>query len=111
MSPKALTANELRSGLVVFLSPEGRWSLDLNEAELADEKDQFAILEAAGKAAVAERVVVDPYLIDVERTGEGLRPAHIRERIRTLGPTVRADLGKQADGIGGSVGPVEITEA
>jgi len=111
VSPKALTANELRSGLVVFLDPDGRWTPDLNEADLAGEADRASGLEQAGKAAVAERIVVDPYLIEVERTGAGLRPAHIRERIRTLGPTVRADLGKQADGIGGSVGPVEITEA
>jgi hypothetical protein len=111
LSPKALTANELRSGLVVFLAPDGRWTPDLNEADLAAEADRASGLEQAGKAAVAERIVVDPYLFEVERTGAGLRPAHIRERIRTLGPTVRTDLGKQADGIGGSVGPVEITEA
>lgn len=111
MSPKALTANELRSGLVVFLSPDGGWTLDLNEADLAAEADRAASLEQVGKAAVAERIVVEPYLIEIERTEDGLRPAHIRERIRTLGPTVRADLGKQADGIGGSAGPVELTES
>lgn len=110
MPAKALTANELRSGLVVFLTPEGRWTLDLAEAALATEADRAAALERVGQAAVAERTVVEPYLIEVEHGDAGLRPAHIRERIRTLGPTVRADLGKQADGHGGSAGPVESTE-
>jgi hypothetical protein len=31
------------------------------------------------------------YAIDAV-TGEGVRPAHIKERIRALGPTVRLDL-------------------
>ena len=30
-------------------------------------------------------------------TPEGPRPAHIKDRIRALGPTVRPDLGKQAE--------------
>jgi len=108
---KALTANDLKSGLVVFLAADGNWTLDLNRAELTEDKARAGELEAHGRAAIEARQIVDPYLIDIERTADGLRPAHIRERIRTLGPTVRTDLGKQADGIGGSVGPVELTES
>jgi hypothetical protein len=33
-----------------------------------------------------------PYLIDAEATEQGPRPAHIKDRIRALGPTVRPDL-------------------
>ena len=32
------------------------------------------------------------YLIDAEATPDGPRPAHIKDRIRALGPTVRPDL-------------------
>ena len=31
-------------------------------------------------------------MIDAERDAEGVRPSHIKERIRALGPTVRPDL-------------------
>ena len=32
------------------------------------------------------------YIVDAEATPEGPRPAHIKDRIRALGPTVRPDL-------------------
>ena len=38
---------------------------------------------------------------DAVREDGRIRASHIRERMRTLGPTVRLDLGKQADGTGG----------
>jgi hypothetical protein len=31
-------------------------------------------------------------VIDATRSPEGVRPAHIKDRIRALGPTVRPDL-------------------
>jgi hypothetical protein len=31
-------------------------------------------------------------VIDAEKTSDGVRPAHIKDRIRALGPTVRPDL-------------------
>ena len=33
-----------------------------------------------------------PYVIDATATADGPRPAHIKDRIRALGPTVRPDL-------------------
>jgi hypothetical protein len=41
-------------------------------------------------------------LFDAERVGGKIRALHMRERIRTLGPTVRLDLGKQAEGTAGT---------
>ena len=38
------------------------------------------------------RRVFAAYVIDGTRDGSGVRPAHIKERIRALGPTVRPDL-------------------
>lgn len=51
---------------------------------------------AMAERAVADRLVVTPYLIAVEHGPAGLRASHIKERIRALGPTVRPDLGRQA---------------
>jgi len=44
-----------------------------------------------------------PYLIEATQTDEGPRPAHIKDRIRALGPTMRPDLTlKPADPTAGS---------
>ena len=47
-------------------------------------------LTAAGEEAA--RRINAPYAIDAEKTATGVRPAHIKDRIRGLGPTVRPDL-------------------
>jgi Protein of unknown function (DUF2849) len=40
--------------------------------------------------------VVDAYLIEVAREEGQVRPLKLREYLRTVGPSVRTDLGKQA---------------
>lgn len=98
---QALTANRLTDGEVVFLTRSGSWSLSVDDAALALEPDAAKALEARGHEAEAANVVTGAYLIDAERRDGRVRALHIRERIRTLGPTVRRDLGKQAGGWGG----------
>ena len=44
------------------------------------------------RAEEGARRVNAPYVIDATDTPDGPRPAHIKDRIRALGPTVRADL-------------------
>lgn len=94
---KLLTGNDLATGDVVWWTGE-RWSRHLAEAvDVADKGDVLAATEEA-----ARRVNV-PYVIDAEPTPEGPRPAHIKDRIRALGPTVRPDLTlKPADPQAGS---------
>ena len=99
---KALTANRLGDGAVVFLTRAGHWAEAIDDAAVALEKDAQAALEQRGKEAEARNHVTGAYLFDVERRDGHVRALHIKERIRTLGPTVRADLGKQAAGIGGA---------
>jgi hypothetical protein len=99
---QALTANRLRDGEVVFLTLAGTWSENIDEAALALEKEAAAGLEAQGAKAVAATLVTGAYLFDAERKDGHVRALHIRERIRTLGPTVRLDLGKQAEGTAGA---------
>ncbi len=98
---KALTANRLGDGAVVFLTRAAQWSERIDEAAVALEKGSEAALEQRGKEAEARNAVTGAYLFEVERKDGHVRALHIRERIRTLGPTVRVDLGKQADGTGG----------
>ena len=98
---KALTANRLSDGDVVFLTRSGNWSLSVDDAALALEPDAAKALEARGREAEEANVVTGAYLFDAELRDGRVRALHIRERIRTLGPTVRQDLGKQSEGAGG----------
>ncbi len=54
------------------------------------------------KLDVKATLVTGTYLFDAERVDGKIRAVHMRERIRTLGPTVRLDLGKQAEGTAGA---------
>jgi hypothetical protein len=94
---KALTANLLRGGTVVFLDRTGAWSPAVDRAVVALEPDAVAALEQRGREAEAANLVTGAYLVEVERRGGTVTPLHIRERIRALGPTVRPDLGIQAE--------------
>jgi sulfite reductase (NADPH) hemoprotein beta-component len=104
-SPQIVIASELSSGRVVFLAKgaragsDVRWARLIDESELAETPEQAAgLLALAESDAAARHEVLDPYLIDVEVRAEGLSPTKYREAIRCLGPTVRLDLGKQAEG-------------
>ncbi|MGF7147906.1 hypothetical protein FHS96_001515 [Sphingomonas zeicaulis] len=83
---KILTGNDLKSGAVTWWTGSD-WSLHVEDA--ADVGEQGEAIAAAEEGA---RRVNGPYVIDATATPEGPRPAHIKDRIRALGPTVRTDL-------------------
>ena len=83
---KLLTGNDLASGDVTWWTGSG-WSRHIEEAV-----DVGAEGEAIARAEEGARRVNIPYVIDAAATGDGPRPAHIKDRIRALGPTVRPDL-------------------
>ena len=92
-----MTANRLDDGLVVYLNGAG-WSECIDDARIAgDDAAADRLLARAEGPGQAVRVV-DPYLIEVTREGAVPRPVRLREAIRARGPTVRPDLGKQAEG-------------
>jgi hypothetical protein len=95
-----VTANRLRDGIAVFMTRAGDWSEVIDEAVLALEPQAAAALEARAKEDERKTLVTGAYLIDAERLNGRVRAAHIRERMRAMGPTVRLDLGKQAEGKG-----------
>ena len=89
---KILTGNDLKTGAVVWWDGSS-WSLHIEDA--VDAGEQADAILAAEQAA---RHVNAAYAIDAEKTADGIRPGHIKERIRALGPTVRLDLSlKPAD--------------
>ena len=93
-----ITANRLRDGLVVFLDAEGGWTEDFHRAATFEHAAQKAAALDIAAAAAAANLVVDPYPIELELRAGHLAPKALRERIRATGPTVRPDLGKQAQG-------------
>ncbi|EXL09669.1 DUF2849 domain-containing protein [Aquamicrobium defluvii] len=92
---KILTANRLSDGEVVWFA-NGQWVESISQAEIAEDKAAEAALEAAGARGLADNLVVDVDLIDVEIVDGATHPLRLRERIRAAGPTNRNDLGKQA---------------
>jgi len=92
---KALTANRLADGEVVFWKA-GKWVERFADAELFSDPAVAEAAEAHGKNQPT--TVVDVYLIDLIES-EGLwAPLSYRERIRALGPTNHPHHGKQAEG-------------
>ena len=97
-------ASRLADGRVVFLARGStktavEWAALIKDSAVAKDDATAAELLAMGEAdAHARHLVVDPYLVDVEGEGDTLTPTKYREVIRALGPTIRQDLGKQAEG-------------
>ena len=84
---RVITGNDLKTGDVVWWTGSG-WSRYVDDA--ADAGEQAEEILAAEEAA---RRVNVPYIIDAIREDDGsVRPAHIKDRIRALGPTVRPGL-------------------
>jgi hypothetical protein len=92
---KAVTANRLSDGAVVYLAEGGEWAERLAGARVVDGKEAAAALLADAERDAALCRVVTPYLIDVARNTDGaLRPATYREHIRAFGPSIHPQFGK-----------------
>ncbi len=96
MADKIVTANRLDDGLVVYLNGAG-WSERIEDARIAGDDAAADGLLAEAEGQGQEIRVIEPYLIEVALEGAAPRPVSYREAIRAQGPTVRLDLGKQAD--------------
>ena len=95
---KIITGNDLKTGSVIWWDGQG-WSIHVEDAvDVGDHGEQILAVEDAACR------VNGGYVIDAEREPGGkVRPAHIKDRIRALGPTVRPDLTlKPADPNAGS---------
>ena len=83
---KILTGNDLPSGAVIWWAGDG-WSRHVEDAADVGEAGEAILTREEGA-----RRVNSAYIIEAVETPEGPRPAHIKDRIRALGPTVRPDL-------------------
>ncbi|HVR90951.1 MAG TPA: DUF2849 domain-containing protein [Novosphingobium sp.] len=83
---KILTGNDLKTGAVTWWDGV-QWSLHVADAvDVGEHADSILAREEAARRVNAA------YAIEATRDETGIRPAHIKDRVRALGPTVRPDL-------------------
>ncbi|MBX7496613.1 DUF2849 domain-containing protein [Qipengyuania sp. 6B39] len=83
---RLLTGNDLKTGAVTWWTGTD-WSIHVEDAaDVTGHEDEIARREEAS------RRVNGPYAVDAELKDGVPRPSHIKERVRSLGPTVRPDL-------------------
>ncbi|RIV87306.1 DUF2849 domain-containing protein [Aurantiacibacter xanthus] len=84
---KILTGNDLLTGFVTWWDGQG-WSPHVDDAvDVGDEAETILAREEAARRVNAS------YAIEASLDENGkVRPAHIKDRVRALGPTVRPDL-------------------
>lgn len=83
-TPKAITANALLEGDVIYMSVEGQWVRDLRQARAFTEAEAA---EAALAEAAKDGMAVGAYLTDVKLGEHGPEPTHFREDFRRTGPS------------------------
>ena len=92
MSATFLTANDLRTGEVVFWTHQKTWSVEADQAMLATTKAAQDALAQVLKDPHLELEVVGAYLVNLAAcdTSQALKnhPKKFRERRRLAGPTL-----------------------
>lgn len=97
ISGQIITANRLSDGVVVFFDPHNRWVERLAAGGVWTDAGSAAEALALARQDEARDIVVEAYLIDVVDKNGAVAAKHLREVIRAAGPTIRRDLGKQAE--------------
>jgi len=82
---KVVTANDLRSGEVIYLRFPHDWTPELNKASVITDNDlaQAGLAFAQGQS----NVVVGAYLSDVVAEADGAKASHFRDTFRSTGPS------------------------
>ncbi|HEX9465911.1 MAG TPA: DUF2849 domain-containing protein [Alphaproteobacteria bacterium] len=83
-----VTGNRLRDGAVIYLAGDSQWSTDIAQGAVAHDAAEANRLMAVANQAAVDRVVVNPYLIEVAVAGDSIQPVGTRERIRAFGPSI-----------------------
>ena len=108
--PDVIAASRLADGVVVFQTAEG-WSEDFNRAAVRPDAEAAKAALARAQGDEQKNLVVNSYAVAVEIRNGHVVPKALREAIRAAGPTVRRDLGKQAEGHAPLSGPTAVLEA
>ena len=79
---RAMTANRLEDGIVVYLAADGSWTEERETARGAETDEEAAALEEQAEKSVEAREVVAAYTIAVEIEDGVPVATSVRERIR-----------------------------
>lgn len=90
-------ANRLTDGVVVYLGSNGTWVEHTDEAAIAYDTQSREALTAQADAGIKTQQVTGWEFVEVEHENGTLRIVKNKHFIQSLGPTVRRDLGKQAE--------------
>ena len=95
--PQSLTANELREGYSVWLTPDMEWSRDFADALKTEDESLIEAMQVKGDEDGEANFVVGVYFIDIE-PDTGL-PVRYREKFRVKGPSydTAEELGLKRD--------------
>jgi hypothetical protein len=91
---KIVTGHDLRTGEVVYMTADGGWVKHIADGAAFEED---ASIEALARGKSQPTLITNVYLVEADAPGEPAKRVKIREDIRARGPTVRLDLGKQAE--------------
>ena len=96
MSQQILTANDLRTGRVVYYTSSGEWSHYITEAQLARDELAAGHLTSKGEQAESSQLVIGAYLIKIDYDYDIPVPVRYREQLRVDGPSVHQAYKKPA---------------
>ena len=82
---QAVTANDLRSGKVVYLHPQFLWTNHLSKALVSDDATLIETMKQAANRDDKSNLVVGVYMIDVDASSR--LPTRYREKFRMQGPS------------------------
>ena len=93
-SLRVVTANRLGDGQVVYLTADSDWDARIETARATDSDELAQDLLRVAELAAEQHVVVEPYLIAVERQDSdgSIQALGQRERIRAAGQIGRAHV-------------------
>lgn len=83
-TPKVVTANDLTSGDVIYLTVADTWSPQHSQAELLEDEAHAQLRLLDGARA---KTAVGAYLADAKRGPHGPEPVHFREAFRARSPS------------------------
>lgn len=94
--PVGITANRLDNGGAVWMNASLEWTHSFQGLAIFKTVEARDAALARALQTEAENTVVEPYEIEISITDSQPSPVRFREKIRTAGPTVRAEHGYQA---------------
>ncbi len=90
-------ANRLTDGVVIYLGRSGGWTESLKDAAVTHDGASRAELEVNAEAGQNSQQIAGWEFVEVVLENDGPRIVKNKQFIQSQGPTVRRDLGKQAD--------------